>query len=392
MTDKIQINCPICGHTQREFVTNLSSNIKVLGDFFPETSSEMVCCNKCGCVYVDLKATQNQFNKYYNSPFAKTISYYKNFGIDETNEYFANIHSIFQEYVNFDSKILDLGSGVGEFSKYLLDLGYKNVVSVDPSEYCKNESKNIGLNTLSLDTFNIKKDFGNEKFDLIILSHVLEHILDFKTAIENAKFLLKENGILYIEVPDAKRYSDVDFPSYFFFTYEHLSHYTEETFINIANSYGFDLLKVKPYLKARKYYVIGGVFKNDEKFENIIYTDEVKKGILKYIKYSKNKLNNLILSLENSYEKLILWGIGASTAQLLTNTFDKCNVTGLIDRNESRQGLNFKIGGKILSVQSPETIVDNSATIVVLPVMYKDSIISQIKQMGFTNKIIALKE
>lgn len=388
MTHKIP--CPICNNDTKEDIILLGSNMKVMGDSFSKTPSKLVVCKKCGCVYVELDATQDNFNQYYDSHFAKTISYYDNFGINETKEYFNNIYKIIKPHIRLDSKILDLGSGVGEFSKYLLDLNYKNLMSIDPSSHCIMQAKKLDVNTLKLDSFNAYNVL-KEKFDLIIISHVIEHILDFKLALENAKKMLKNDGKIYIEVPDCTKYADVDFPSYFFFTYEHVVHLTLETFKNIEKCYGLKVVSQKAYLKANKYYVIGGLFEINKNKIEPIYQSDAKNSILKYIKFSQNKLIDIIEKLENSQEELILWGIGASTAQLLAETFDNCNVIKLVDANTSRQGLEFKISNKTYIIEDPKNVAKTSATIVILPTMYKDSIIKQIKQMGYKNKIVALK-
>ena len=43
-----------------------------------------------------------------------------------------------------------------------------------------------------------------KKFDVVLMSHVLEHFIDINAAIDNAKNLLKDDGILVIEVPNFK--------------------------------------------------------------------------------------------------------------------------------------------------------------------------------------------
>ena len=56
----------------------------------------------------------------------------------------------------------------------------------------------MGLNISICGIKSIKKEI---KFDIIIYSHVFEHILDLKKEIEEIKERLNPNGRLYIEVP-----------------------------------------------------------------------------------------------------------------------------------------------------------------------------------------------
>jgi len=368
----------------------LSKNMKVMGENFPESESFIVTCDECGSVYIDTEATQKHYCAYYDSGYSKTISYSDTFGDNVTNQYFDTIYSCIEKYISSESHILDMGAGRGEFCTYLLNKGYKNVLAVEPSSVNCKYIKNCGINCSQDDTFSINENLKNT-FDLIILSHSLEHILDFRLALMNVKSMLKKDAVIYIEVPNSTRYADAKFPSYFFLTYEHILHLTQRTFENIANVYGITLLESNSYLKCKSYHVINGIFKNNGSFLNVVYTDETKIAVEYYFHYSKKKLSPKIQKLESSQEKLILWGIGASTAQLLNDTFDHCNIIQLIDSNASRQGIEFEMLHKTFTVESPSKLVDEEATIVVLPIMYKNSIISQIQSMGFTNNIITLE-
>jgi len=385
----MSLNCPICHSDKKNHLTKLSNNMKIMGDTFPVSQSTIVNCVDCGCVYIDMDTNQSHFSYYYNSGYSKTISYYDAFGKVVTDEYFTHIYASIERYMTKESQILDMGAGHGEFSRFLVEHGYKNILAIEPSEInCQGILKK-SIAYLNDDSFSTDVSLVG-KFDVVILSHVLERFVDFEKALKNIKSMLKENGILYIEMPDSKKYCDVDSMPYFFLNYEHIMHATSETFENLSRSYGLELLASKSYLKCGSYYVINGVFKNNGQYSDIMYTDETKHAIERYVHDSKEKLAPAVTKLEISGEKLILWGIGASTAQLLNETFDKCHVMALIDSNTARQGIEYNIAGKLFKIQSPNDLITENATIVVLPVMYKNSIINQIKLLGYTNKIITL--
>jgi 2-polyprenyl-3-methyl-5-hydroxy-6-metoxy-1,4-benzoquinol methylase len=60
--------------------------------------------------------------------------------------------------------------------------------------------------------FNINNEFFNkEKFDVIILSHVLEHIHDRGKFIANLKRIMKKNGTLIIAIPQERIRGDCTF-------------------------------------------------------------------------------------------------------------------------------------------------------------------------------------
>ncbi len=103
-------------------------------------------------------------------------------------------------------KILDIGCGSGIGTMQLSELGF-DMTGSDINKkfvnYAITESKKRGLKTrffLSDLTKNLQK--FNNKFDVIIASEVLEHVEDYRTAIENLKKYLKMDGYLIVTVPN----------------------------------------------------------------------------------------------------------------------------------------------------------------------------------------------
>ena len=365
--------------------------MQIMGEHFPQGEMSIVSCKQCGFVYNDMAAVQEDFNRYYSSPNSQSLSYYEAYGKESTEKYFNDILNNIQKHISLDSQIVDIGGGLGDFACFLMLHGYQNVYVLDISTKCINEAHKRGIKGILSDTFTFDQSLS-EKFDLAIFGHSLEHYLDIDRAIASTKQMLKADGHLYIELPDAQKYCDEKAVAYTMFTYEHLCHFTLNTMDNIANAFGLSLLDKGRFLKADSYHVLYGLYKNGNYIKDVKFDNTAENAIRKYAEHSKKQLDAAISDLEMSKEKLILWGIGASTALLLNHTFDRCNVISLIDRNPARQGIEYQIGDRILTIQDPETIKDDDATIVVLPFWYKDSIMAQIKDMGFKNKVVALSK
>jgi len=109
----------------------------------------------------------------------------------ERNIGFKNIQSI-----------LEIGSGNGKLIKRIRHEHHDvKITVIEPGSYFKKELskiKNISIINDYIENVNI-----NEKFDLIIMSHVLEHL---EKPVENLIFIyekfLKINGYLYIDIPN----------------------------------------------------------------------------------------------------------------------------------------------------------------------------------------------
>lgn len=382
------MNCLICGSKEKKILTKLCSNMKIMGPFFPERDSNVVSCPRCGNVYVDIDAEQDAFTKYYSSEYSKSLSYCEVFGRDEAMIYYRNIMERISRYVGKDAHILEVGGGIGELAYFLIEQGYKDITVLEPSERCIKLCREKGIKTILSDGFDIPQEL-EKTFDFIIINHTLEHILRFDKTLKSVRRMLKDNGAIYIEVPDAGKYADTDFVPYWFFTYEHIVHMTLESFDNLACAFDFEVIEKESYLKCHSYNVMYAIMRKSYAKKPVKYIAATEKAVSKYIVGCEGRLKPVVEAFVESHEPIILWGVGTSTAQLLNGNFDECNVVKLVDSNPYRQNIEYVVGGKKLKIEAPSTI-NTDDTILILPLMYDESIRRQIKKMGLRNKVKSL--
>lgn len=107
----------------------------------------------------------------------------------------------FEQYVNTDAKILDVGCGYGRTLNELYTMGYRNLTGIDFSSgmIARGKKQFPHLNLL------VKKDesidFPDNHFDAVILFAVLTCITsnqEQQALISEIKRVLKPGGILYI--------------------------------------------------------------------------------------------------------------------------------------------------------------------------------------------------
>lgn len=104
-----------------------------------------------------------------------------------------------------NSSVLDIGCNRGYLLHAFENLGFSNTVGIDLSENDLVYARSI-LNTKEIfrvDAFEYLKN-SNEKFDIIIIKAVLEHIPKLKTEelISLMYGALKKDGVLIIDVPN----------------------------------------------------------------------------------------------------------------------------------------------------------------------------------------------
>jgi 2-polyprenyl-3-methyl-5-hydroxy-6-metoxy-1,4-benzoquinol methylase len=107
-------------------------------------------------------------------------------------------------------EILEIGSGIGNISGFLLSEQSAVYLSDLRQEYCLRLEKKFhshphlrGIYHLDLSLPDFKTRYSDllETFDTVITLNVVEHIQDDQSAIENAKTLLRIGGKLIVLVP-----------------------------------------------------------------------------------------------------------------------------------------------------------------------------------------------
>ena len=383
------MKCRLCGSDETSFVCRMAANMRILGRDFPTSPVDFVVCRHCGNVYADLPITQDEVTSYYRSESAHSLSYYEVYGEAAADAYFSDILHNFEGVIGKDAAIVDVASGIGDFAQFLGKQGYADVHALDCDARSLVILKERGIPAIASDAMTCPAGEAG-KYDMALMIHSLEHILSFDKAIETVKQMLKPSGYFYVEVPDAENYCDNEDAPYTMFTYEHTFHLSLDTFDNLARAFGLRLVKKGGFYKADSYHVIWALFRNGGERQPVKYVDSVRAAVAAYDARSKRRAQELVAPLAASGKRLILWGIGASTASMLDGHFDDCDAEMLIDRNPARQDLVFHVAGKDLAIEPPEHIHDDAATIVILPFWYKDSIARQIREMGFQNEVVAL--
>jgi 2-polyprenyl-3-methyl-5-hydroxy-6-metoxy-1,4-benzoquinol methylase len=98
------------------------------------------------------------------------------------------------------SNVLEVGCFEGSMTK-LLNNKFKSLDVVEPSIECINKINKQFDNVTFINTI-LQEYTTDKKYDLIIISHTLEHIENQIEALKKAKSLLSDNGYLYVIVPN----------------------------------------------------------------------------------------------------------------------------------------------------------------------------------------------
>ncbi|WP_158839725.1 class I SAM-dependent methyltransferase [Polaribacter sp. L3A8] len=146
--------------------------------------------------------------------------------------------------------ILDVGAGTGDFLKICAANNW-TVSGVEPSADARNIAKEKGV-ILKEELLKVV----NEKFDVITLWHVLEHVEHLSDYILKLKELLSDNGRLIIAVPNHKSDDAKYYKEYWaaFDVPRHLWHFSQNSIRKIFSEDNIIVEQTLP-MKFDSYYV-----------------------------------------------------------------------------------------------------------------------------------------
>lgn len=214
------------------------------------TSKEVfnvVKCQSCNFIFTNPRPSDKNIDKYYISD--KYISH------TNTNQGFLEkiyqiirkiaINGKFKLIKSYIKKgnILDIGCGTGNFLNKCKNHGWKTK-GVEPSKIARDQAiKNYNLDVQA----STELSGLNNKFDIITMWHVLEHVTNLNETIIDLHSLLSDHGKLIIAVPNINSY-DASYYQKYWAAYDlpiHLYHFTEDSISILFKNHNFKLIKSK---------------------------------------------------------------------------------------------------------------------------------------------------
>ena len=144
------------------------------------------------------------------------------------------------------SSLLDLGCGNGYFLSYARNAGWDVVgVDLDPKAVSVATQNGLDVRLGSIDII----DSSKEQFDVITLSHVIEHVHQPIDVLNACYKLLKPGGFLWIETPNIESEGHRIFGRYWrgLEPPRHLVLFTYKSLLNTLTKVGYAEVELQPY-------------------------------------------------------------------------------------------------------------------------------------------------
>jgi SAM-dependent methyltransferase len=168
-------------------------------EYFIPASFDFHRCTGCGFVFVHPPPTRDELPGLYPSTYHNFDAPSGRLSRALLDRYYAHHAAICRRYLPRDGAFLEIGSAGGDLLARLRDHGCRNVQGVELSRDGWEIARRKGLRVFH---GTVEEFATDERFDMIFMSHVIEHVLDPATTIGRLAELLKGGGVLYVETPN----------------------------------------------------------------------------------------------------------------------------------------------------------------------------------------------
>jgi predicted SAM-dependent methyltransferase len=331
-------NCPVCQFPNRKELWTMEYQIP---DGWPVPNFiTWFECTDCGMIFGDGDISQAMLDDYYAN--------YYGYGVDSIVGNVERLILFAEEIAKTqpkDARIVDFGGGDGWFTNRLKELGFT-------------DTHNIHVNMKIPDGV-----------DILLASHVIEHIYDLPEAMSIIDAAIKPGGLLVIDGPDTMgilqewRMPMMDYNT------KHVNHFTLQNYFDLGRQYGYTATKVERYqLNGAWSYRIHFV-KGYDLGESC--RDKVQVNIARIVRDLQNW----------KHRPVNIWGMGDITWHVLSMV--DLDVVDYIDNDPAYRGRTYN--GKPV-MEKP----DNDHPILILAQGQRELLIDNILRLHLKNRIVEI--
>ncbi len=277
------INCNLCGSSEYGLLFKNFDRLTQIDNVL----FNIVRCNQCGLVYINPQPTLGELGRYYPENYGPFRDDYQIFKYGSVSQFLKNLKSVLvskdSKEVNnikldpFDDtsiRYLDFGCGSGAQLERVKKIHPRwDFYGLDINPVACQKTKEKGFKVFCGDV--LKIDLPSNFFDIVNMSHVIEHLSDPVLVLRRINKITKPSGRLIISTPNFDSISAKIFKKFWYAldTPRHLFIFNKRTITALLNKTGFAVEKIeydanpKVFIRSFKY-IMGS---NDLRISPILY-------------------------------------------------------------------------------------------------------------------------
>jgi hypothetical protein len=333
-------NCPVCGSAAsvRDFKMDF-----VVPDGWELPIHNDICLCECGMIYYSNDKTQLDYDAYYHYRYDSELT----LSGEETHRRLDDlIDFVMDAEGRPDARIVDFGGTEGYVEKQLRRFGYIDVTTV-----------NVG-------------DELPYEIDLLIASHVLEHVYDLKSVMDKLTSHLM--GKFVVDVPDAIQMAKINKLPIMDYSQKHVNHFSSRTITNLLGRYGYYPVTIHNYIvPIHNYPAFRALYEKPTEVQTYYFTKA----------WCETNMAEKIEKMKQIKGPVVVWGVGDICLLLLQQV--PLDVVHYVDIDPAFKNQTIK-GVPVLDH------CESDAPIVVIAQMQKELVIDSIRKAGLPNRVLVI--
>jgi len=380
--------CPICGRESHTILQmHFNQKMKL------PTEVTIRHCASDNFLFV-ANGNQDSYDEYYKT--LANDSYHSEITGGDLHSPIAQLQrdhfvKLLGEFFQKPRKVLDFGCGEAWLLTELArEFPSSSFWGFDPSPAApigSEKARALGLTNLRID----RQPPSGTTYDLVIASHVLEHLIDFDL-VQFWSSLLTENGILYVEVPNALEYASHERMGFlYYFDRLHVNHFTPQALAALVAKHRFGYIGQFeyefPYQDGKKYPALGMLFRKGGEVVEISSPRILETATL-YISHEQQRAKALNQELKK-FDGVLVWGAGDNFYRSSENSGPLSDLPNMIVLDRRPQVV--AIGSRKWTTEAPaDGIRRHSWPVVVTVSEGRKTIGNEVKQIDGSRQIFFL--
>ncbi len=263
-----------------------------------------------------------------------------------------------------DKRILEIGSGRGEYLDILLRAGAKQVYGIENAPASIKLARKNGFDVRS---GYLSADFVNpwgEQFDAFVIFSFMEHWPDINQSLRALQHLLYEDATGLVEVPNFE--SIVANKLYSEFTTDHIFYFDRQTLRTVLEFNGFDVLAIDSIWHD---YILSAQVRKKRRLDATGF-DLRQKCIVEQLHQFVGCFNPT---------EVVVWGAGHQALAVISLAQLKNKVSHVVDSAHFKQH-KYTPGSRLL-IKPPDSLLhDTPKAVVIMAAAYSDEVARIIKE------------
>jgi 2-polyprenyl-3-methyl-5-hydroxy-6-metoxy-1,4-benzoquinol methylase len=165
-------------------------------------------CSRCGLVFLNPRMTPAAYARFYDGIYRPLVSAFHGRLIDaqtiqaEQHEYAVERARLLRPFVHKSrgATLLDIGGSTGVVAHHFAREFGLDATVIDPAPLEIEQARRLGVDTIA--GLVEQHDFGDRRFDAVIICQTVDHLLDVSGTLRRVRQLLAADGLLLVDIVD----------------------------------------------------------------------------------------------------------------------------------------------------------------------------------------------